>query len=696
MLSRRAFGRVAVCGVCAAAWPGLGSAQQGQTPGRDRRLGPAKTLNDDFSFTPPKTLAEWQARREFVRNQVKVALGLWPMPEKTPLKPVVHGKIDRGEYTVEKVYFASVPGHYVSGNLYRPTKAPTDKKPAVLFAHGHWNQGRFQDDGEAAAKRAVERGEESDVARGRFFMQALPATLAKLGFVVFHHDMIGYAESTAIAHILKSAVAHPEGFADVAGELRLQSLTGLQTWNSIRGLDFLETLPDVDASRMAITGASGGGTQTFLLAAVDDRVQAAFPAVMVSTAMQGGCVCENASYLRLNTGNIELSGVFAPKPMAMSGANDWTKEIMTKGLPELRQLYKLHGAEEKVAAKAWVQFPHNYGQPSREFMYTWFRTHLMKNAAPVKEDPFEPIPVAQLKVFDTEHPRPKDELRVMELRNQMAEASDQQLAATAPAERANIAFTALQVMMNTSLPKAGEVTVEGFESSDVAEARLHRAKLSRKFAGEAVPTYGLIPPDYDRADAVVWLHPDGEASMHKGETIMPAVQAFIDAKFAVLGLDAVGLLGLKPEKPFAVNKNYAGFSFGYNRSLLAERVHDVLTAVGNLLHNARVKRVSLVGFGELGPVALLAKVLLGDVIHKTATDLNQFRFESITSMDDPMMQPGAIKYGGLPGFFAAAKGGDVLIHNHPNVAKFRAEGTKVSREVKAKTPTEVARWLTTN
>src|SRR5581483_7455237 len=127
------------------------------------------------------------------------------------------------------------------------------------------------------------------------------------------------------------------------------SFMGLQTWNSIRSLDFLASLPDVDASRIGMTGASGGGTQTFILAAIDDRLAAAFPAVMVSTAMQGGCVCENCSLLRMGTGNIELAGLFAPKPLAMSAANDWTKDLMTKGYPELRGLYALYGAEEKVA-----------------------------------------------------------------------------------------------------------------------------------------------------------------------------------------------------------------------------------------------------------------------------------------------------------------------------------------------------------
>jgi cephalosporin-C deacetylase-like acetyl esterase len=108
-----------------------------------------------------------------------------------------------------------------------------------------------------------------------------------MGCVVFFYDMVGVADSLPIGH--------RQGFLDVQAELRLQNFMGLQTFNSIRALDFLLSLPDVDPQRIGVTGASGGGTQTFILCAIDDRPAAAFPAVMVSTAMQGGCICENCS-----------------------------------------------------------------------------------------------------------------------------------------------------------------------------------------------------------------------------------------------------------------------------------------------------------------------------------------------------------------------------------------------------------------
>src|SRR5437870_1796153 len=240
--------------------------------------------------------AAWEKRADFLRHQALVALGLWPMPEKTPLNAVIHSPIDRDDYTIEKVFFASMPGHYVSGNLYRP-KSKTGKLPAVLCPYGHWPNGRFCWKADAEIKKEIDSGAEKDADAARSPLQANCAMLARMGCIVFQYHMVGYCDSTKISHRM--------GFLDAEAVLRAQSFMGLQTWNSIRSLDFLLSLPDVDPTRIGVTGASGGGTQTFILCAVDDRATVAFPAVMVSTAMQGGCVCENCCYLRQRTGNVE-------------------------------------------------------------------------------------------------------------------------------------------------------------------------------------------------------------------------------------------------------------------------------------------------------------------------------------------------------------------------------------------------------
>src|SRR5262249_10886175 len=163
---------------------------------------------------------------------------------------------------------------YVCGNLYRP-KSKSGKLAGVLCPHGHWRHGRFTDEltgrgdkGEAYIQDQINQGAEQTPESARYPLQARCAQLARMGCVVFHYDMVGYADSQLIPH--------RQGFTDAPAELRLQSFMSLQTFNSIRALDFLLGLPDVDPQRIGVTGASGGGTQTFILCAIDDRPAAAF------------------------------------------------------------------------------------------------------------------------------------------------------------------------------------------------------------------------------------------------------------------------------------------------------------------------------------------------------------------------------------------------------------------------------------
>ncbi len=667
----------------------------------DYRLGAPRTLNDYIPFSPPKSKEAWEARRAQLREQLLVANGLWPMPEKTPLNAVIHGKIERDGYTIEKVYFASMPGHYVSGNLYRPIAGNNrpQKLPAVLFAHGHWANGRFHDAGEKAAKASVDSKSEPDMDRGHFFMQALPATLAKLGFVVFQYDMVGYADSLAIKH--------REGFKDIEAELRLQSQMGLQTWNSVRSLDFLLSLPDVDAKRIGMTGASGGGTQTFVLAAIDDRIASALPAVMVSTGMQGGCVCENCSLLRVGTGNVEIAALFAPKPQAMSAANDWTKEMMTKGYPELQQLYDLYGAKDKVAVRAWLEYGHQYNVHAREMMYGWFMKHLQGKDEQVKEPALKPTPVAELSVFDQKNPRPKDELDAENLREAMTKASDAQFLKLMPKDAAGlkefkrVVGTALRVMVNSELPKkvAGWADGHPLESKVDGHTMLRGTISRRNNEKDAIPAVALMGENPKVAHPVIWLHPKGKASLITNGKITPAVRSITDTGLYVLAPDLLGVGENAFTKPPAVDKTFAGYTYGYNRSLLANRVHDVLTLIATIEGPGKIR---LVGWGEMGIVAILAKALAGDAVKKTAADMDGFNFENIKDASDPMTLPGALKYHGMGAFLGLCAPDDVLVHDQQGTgignlsrACYEAAGVeeKLNRNAEKLDAAKVVEWL---
>ncbi len=227
-----------------------------------------------------------------------VSLGLWPTPTRTPLAPKIYGKLERDGYTIEKVVLETLPGFTLSGNLYRPV-GKTGRLPGLLCPHGHWEDGRVNPE-----------------------VQMRCIRWAKLGCVVFMYDMVGYNDSKPFGHAFLNPRLNRWGY----------SLAALQTWDSIRALDFLTSLPDVDPARIGCTGESGGGTQTFLLTALDDRVKVAAPVVMVSEGFQGGCVCENAAGLRHGTDNVEFAALTAPRPLKLVGATgDWTVNTTIQG-----------------------------------------------------------------------------------------------------------------------------------------------------------------------------------------------------------------------------------------------------------------------------------------------------------------------------------------------------------------------------
>ena len=338
--------------VCAGSIAAIG--QTASEPSEDARNTTIVTTNTHLPLPAFSSLKAWEQRKEFLRNQILVATGMSPMPEKTPLHAQVFGKFDGRDYTIEKVLLETLPGFYLGGNLYRP-KDGRAKHPAVLNPHGHWQYGRLENE-------PVDSG------------PAFGISLARQGYVVFAYDMVGYTDTVQVPHRFGSAGQRLWSFGPM----------GLQLWDSIRGLDFLESLDDVDASRIGMVGASGGATQTMMLAAVDDRLQFISPVNMVSAIMQGGDLCENAPGLRLNTSNVEIAAMFAPKPMlVVSDTTDWTKNVPREEFPAIKKIYDLYRKGDQVSV---VQFEavHNFNQQSREAVYK-FIDHVNPGVSEPKE-----------------------------------------------------------------------------------------------------------------------------------------------------------------------------------------------------------------------------------------------------------------------------------------------------------------------
>lgn len=348
------------------------------------------TLNTLRTFPKITSAGEWRMRALEIRDQALVSCGLFPMPAKTPLNAKIFGRIDRDGYSVEKVYFEALPGVFVAGNLYRPLGQGAGPFAATLNPHGHWDDGRLTDTQVySAAARCISQ--------------------ARHGIVAFSFDMVGYVDTAQFNTSLaapnpgkrKNYDPHSATFAQPTNFYWNINLMGMQVWNCVRALDLLESLPDVDRKRLGATGESGGGTQTFMLGAIDDRLAAQAPIVMVSHSMQGGCRCENAPGLRIRQSNMEIAASAVPRPQFLVAATgDWTKTTDTVEGPAIEWIYQLAGAGDRFGWKIF-EAPHNYNLRTREAVYGFLGKTLRPDAFPNgwQEAPYTKEPDAELRVF---------------------------------------------------------------------------------------------------------------------------------------------------------------------------------------------------------------------------------------------------------------------------------------------------------
>ncbi len=692
----------------------------GQQP-NDIRLAPPKDLNGYFPFDPPTDPTDWSRRAEQIRRRILVSQGLWPMPSRMPLEPVLHGRIDLGDYTVEKVYFQSAPGFFVTGNLYRP-KGRTGKVPGVLFAHGHWKDARISISPSDDVRREIASGEERFEEGGRSRFQSMCVQMARMGCVVWQWDMLGDSDSRQISRDLAHGFAkqRPEmntvegwGLFSPQAEAHLQGVMGLQTWNSIRSLDFLLDLPEVDPERIAVTGASGGGTQTMILAAIDPRVRVSFPAVMVSTGMQGGCTCENACLLRVGTGNVEFAALAAPRPQGLTTADDWTREFATKGFPQLRQTYQLLGAPEAVMLHRGEHFPHNYNAVARSAFHTWLNHHFrLGQPTPVIERDYRVLTPVELTVWNAEHPAPKQadpdfERRLLRMWH---DDSQEQLASwTTPKDFRAKAGGALEVLIGRTLEETGPVDWNLHEKVDRGAWLEIAGTLRNPSQKEELPVVFLHPRNWSGM-SVLCLTGQGKAPLFGADGgLHPGVRRLVESGATVVGADLLFQGEFLAEGQFldqspkvAETRESAAYTLGYNPSVFAQRVQDVLTLVKFIGANERrSSRIVLVGIAGAGPVVAAARALCRDQVTKAVIEPRGFRFGNLLDFRDPDFLPGGAKYGDLPGMLALATPAPAWVIGESPAAldlviqKYAAAGAGAKLKVDNEVPDEeaIVRWI---
>ncbi|MBM4037970.1 MAG: acetyl xylan esterase [Planctomycetes bacterium] len=651
----------------------------------DQRPSHVRHLNERMAMPKYETKAAWEARAAWLRDHIRVSCGLVPEPEKTPLKGEVFGKIERDGYTIEKAYIESRPGFYACGNLYRPLgkKGPF---PAVACPHGHWGEGRFGNEGEPKGS-----------------VPARCITLARMGCVVFSYDMVGYNDS-------KAQIGH--SIAGTRNELWGISLMALQTWNSVRVLDWLQTLPDVIPDKIAVTGCSGGGTQTFMIMSIDPRVKVAAPVNMISCTMQGGCECENAPLLRIETNNMEIGALMAPRPLILcSVSGDWTKETPKVEYPAIRGIFELCGVPDRVT-NVHLTGPHGYPKGHREAVYNFFRKWLMgiEDPTPFTEPPFQVEKKEDLLVWQGRE-LPKDAKKrdtleayiIGECRRQRDE-----LLPKKAEDRKRFEETlglAYRHAILAELPKPDEVVGEKLADNIPDDARVTPLALSRKGKGDRINAWLHRPPKPRAgAAAIVLVHPDGANALLNptGGEPVGMLATLLDAGHLVLTIDAY-LTGESAKLRPAREETMKGKRFfsAYNRTDLVERAQDILTSLAWLNGRRDVKEVGLVGVGQAGAWCLFAAPFTPEGTRVVA-DLAQVGNDEHIRWQADLFTPCLLKAGGFATAVALAAPRPLLLHDVSadlDVAPFRATyaaaGAPKSLRIENKECAEkgIAQWL---
>ncbi len=547
--------------------------------GADRRNVDVPDTDTHVVMPESATREAWDARRSRVKQQVLTAAGLDPMPDRTPLNAQRFGKLERDGYTIEKVLLETWPGFFLGGHLFVPTTP--GKHPAVVPPHGHWNYGRLEHQPLASVPLRA-------------------ANLARRGHVVFLYDMVGYNDTIQVPH----------SFHGRAETLWAFGPLGLQLWDSIRAVDLIASLPEVDVTRIGATGASGGATQTFLLAAVDDRIAYAAPVNMVSAYMQGGSYCENAPGLRLGISNLDIAAAFAPKPMLLTSATgDWTKHVPTEEYPAISRIYALYGAAGQLTQHQ-VDAPHNYNQATREHVYRFLDQQAFGRTDAGKE-PSAPIERLGDMLALLNHPLPAQALTYDQL------CADWQRVARAQAEATqDLGVLRARLARAVALPSLAKLSRD-------AQGAISRGEGDR-VASPWTPGTGR---------PLVVVHPEGV----QAGLALPAVAAARSAERPVLVL-GVFQTGTSVAPRQRSHNHWLTFNVSDDQA----RIHDIAAALATLPPDAPAEIVATGAARYWAAVAVAAS----GTRHTLSYDVKDLDADD-TAMDTACFVPGLQRVGGM-------------------------------------------------
>ncbi|MDR0542486.1 MAG: acetylxylan esterase [Dysgonamonadaceae bacterium] len=307
---------------------------------------------------------EWEKRKAEIKSCLPGALKLSPLPPRPQSAVILTPKRKYDGYTVENFAVETLPGVYVAGSIYKPSKVK-GKCPVMLNPNGHFGDGRYRAD-----------------------QQFRCAAQARMGIISASWDLFAWGES----------------LLQFDGNLhRLSAANTIQTLNAIRILDYLLSLKEADHTKVGITGGSGGGSLTMMLAAIDDRITLSVPAVMLSSYFSGGCPCESGMPAHLcggRTNNVEIAAMFAPKPqLILSDGKDWTSAVPELEYPFLQRVYSFYHAENHLENDHFADEGHDYGLSKRKALYRFIAQHFGLDIQQADESKITIEKEAQMYVF---------------------------------------------------------------------------------------------------------------------------------------------------------------------------------------------------------------------------------------------------------------------------------------------------------
>jgi len=565
------------------------------------------------------TKEDWTARRPELRRQLFEMLGLDPMPEQTPLNAVVTGTVDHPEFTVEKVHFQSRPQLYVTGNLYVP-KGLTKPAPAILYVCGHGN----------VRKNGVSYGSKTAY-------QHHGAWFARHGYVCLIIDTLQLGEIEGLHHGTYSKGMYwwfSRGYTPA----------GVEAWNCIRALDYLQSRPEVDGERLGVTGRSGGGAYSWWIAALDERIKAAVPVAGITDlrnhvvegldkgladgVVEGHCDC----MFMVNTYRWDyatVAALVAPRALLLTNTDD-DRIFPLDGVQrihwQLRKLYGLLGASKKLGLQI-SHGPHLDTQELQVAAFRWFNLHLKG------EDP--KIEVAALKLFEPEQLKVFDKLPDDE-RNTTAHEWFVPLSAKPQAVRNAGEWATLRHGWMTNLR---EKVFRGWptdEPTDVEELRnrrgIHSGKthIQLRFESNNFRLQAFVLPVAETSDTIkrVWLTIDPISENSIGDFPIDA-ELFPLAGVSLRGTNQTAF-DTSPRKQTQHRRRF----YLLGQTLEGQQVYDVRRAIQALHTVPELKdvKVTLVAEGAMAGVALYAALFETSVERLELTNLPA---SHMPTRDDP-------------------------------------------------------------